>query len=186
MYTNIVAALKKAGLIDSYAFSLYLDDWGSKTGSIVFGGVDTAKYHGDLITVPVASFPSTKLQTAWAVMLDGVSLADASGTVKVAASNLSSYGPSLSSSSLHAPLTFSQHSSTPAHPSPPSHPPSPLRSTRTSAQFSPTPPAAQAVVCSRPAVLAPPTRLCSLPSAATARTLLSACPFRNSSCFRKE
>jgi hypothetical protein len=184
LYIDIVAALKNAGLIDSYAFSLYLDDWGSKTGSIVFGGVDTAKYHGDLITVPVASSPSTNLQTAWAVMLDGVSLADASGTIKVSTSNLSSYGTSPSSLSLHAPLTFSQRSSTPAHHSLPSHPPSPLRSTPTSAPFSPTLPAAPDAASSCHAVSAPPTRLCCLPSAATARTLLSASRFCSSSYFR--
>ena len=41
------------GLIKTQAYSLYLDDLASSTGSILFGGVDHAKYTGDLITVPV-------------------------------------------------------------------------------------------------------------------------------------
>ena len=52
-YPNIPQAMVSAGLINSPAYSLWLDNLGSATGSIMFGGVDTDKYHGDLATVPI-------------------------------------------------------------------------------------------------------------------------------------
>ena len=41
------------GIINSAAFSLYLNGKGSPLGSVLFGGVDTAKYEGELYTLPV-------------------------------------------------------------------------------------------------------------------------------------
>lgn len=52
-YPNLVQHLRAQGAIKSKAYSLWLDDLNSATGSILFGGVDTAKYHGDLITIPI-------------------------------------------------------------------------------------------------------------------------------------
>lgn len=43
------------GFIRSSAYSLWLNDLEANTGSILFGGVDTEKYHGDLRTLPVQS-----------------------------------------------------------------------------------------------------------------------------------
>lgn len=43
----------KDGLINSNAYSLWLNDLDANTGSILFGGVDTEKYHGKLETLPV-------------------------------------------------------------------------------------------------------------------------------------
>ena len=52
-YPNLPAALKNAGIINSNAYSLYLDDLDSSTGTLLFGGVDTSKYDGELTTFPV-------------------------------------------------------------------------------------------------------------------------------------
>jgi hypothetical protein len=52
-YNNLPAAIVAQGLIQSNAYSLWLNDLDSKTGSILFGGVDTAKYKGTLETLPV-------------------------------------------------------------------------------------------------------------------------------------
>ncbi|KAK3380018.1 aspartic peptidase domain-containing protein [Lasiosphaeria ovina] len=52
-YNNLPAAMAADGLIQSNAYSLWLNDLSSNTGSILFGGVDTEKYTGDLQTVPV-------------------------------------------------------------------------------------------------------------------------------------
>ncbi|KAA8572440.1 hypothetical protein EYC84_003060 [Monilinia fructicola] len=41
------------GLINSNAYSLWLNDLDASTGSILFGGVDTAHYHGQLETLPI-------------------------------------------------------------------------------------------------------------------------------------
>lgn len=45
-YPNLPEALKAAGHINKVAYSLYLND---NSGNIVFGGVDEAKFHGDLV-----------------------------------------------------------------------------------------------------------------------------------------
>jgi hypothetical protein len=52
-YPNVPYAMKAAGLIEVAAYSVWLNDMQSSTGSILFGGVDTAKYTGSLQTVPV-------------------------------------------------------------------------------------------------------------------------------------
>jgi hypothetical protein len=54
-YDNLPAKLTKEGLIPSNAFSLYLNDLDSNTGSILFGGIDTEQYEGDLHTLPIQS-----------------------------------------------------------------------------------------------------------------------------------
>lgn len=52
-YNNLPAQMVADGLINSNAFSLWLNDLDSSTGSILFGGVDTAQYHGQLETLPI-------------------------------------------------------------------------------------------------------------------------------------
>lgn len=65
-YANFPVALVKAGAIKSPAFSLWMDkhDTG-KNGKLLFGGVDTSKYTGELQTLPIASvhdqYPSLSL-----------------------------------------------------------------------------------------------------------------------------
>jgi len=53
IYPNLPQILVDRGTIRSNAYSLWLNDLDANTGSILFGGVDTAKYHGSLQTVPV-------------------------------------------------------------------------------------------------------------------------------------
>ena len=43
----------ESGLINSNAYSLWLNDLQENTGSILFGGVNKAKYHGNLETLPI-------------------------------------------------------------------------------------------------------------------------------------
>ena len=52
-YPNLPKAMVKQGLIKSNAYSLWLNDLAANTGSILFGGVDAAKYHGELKILPV-------------------------------------------------------------------------------------------------------------------------------------
>ncbi|TDZ37206.1 putative aspartic-type endopeptidase opsB [Colletotrichum spinosum] len=52
-YDNLPAKMASEGLIQSSAYSLYLNDLDASTGSILFGGVDTAHFTGDLKTIPV-------------------------------------------------------------------------------------------------------------------------------------
>ncbi|KAG4034372.1 hypothetical protein MFRU_003g03390 [Monilinia fructicola] len=52
-YDNLPAQMVTDGLINSNAYSLWLNDLDASTGSILFGGVDTAHYHGQLETLPI-------------------------------------------------------------------------------------------------------------------------------------
>lgn len=56
------------------------------TGSILFGGVDTAKYHGDLVVLPVQSTDGQYRE--FTVVLSSVSVLDCSGAVQFSQTNL--------------------------------------------------------------------------------------------------
>ena len=43
-YPSVVDQMVSEGLIATKAYSLYLDDLTAKTGNILFGGADTAKF----------------------------------------------------------------------------------------------------------------------------------------------
>lgn len=59
-YPNLPIALANAGLTNSLAYSLWLNDISASTGSILFGGINTAKYHGSLSTVPILPDPDSR------------------------------------------------------------------------------------------------------------------------------
>lgn len=52
-YPNLPQKLVDDGTIKSNAYSLWLNDLDASTGNILFGGVDTEKYHGELKTIPI-------------------------------------------------------------------------------------------------------------------------------------
>lgn len=52
-YSNIPHALKEQNLIAKAAYSLYLDSSSASQGSILFGGIDHAKYTGELIEIDI-------------------------------------------------------------------------------------------------------------------------------------
>jgi hypothetical protein len=52
-YANLPKAMVDDKLINSNAYSLWLNDLDANTGSILFGGVDSDKYIGDLETLPI-------------------------------------------------------------------------------------------------------------------------------------
>jgi hypothetical protein len=54
-YPNLPQALLNAGHIASNAYSLWLNDLDASTGEILFGGVNTEKYEGELATLPILS-----------------------------------------------------------------------------------------------------------------------------------
>lgn len=76
-YPTFPEQLVKHGLINLNAYSLFLNDLSSATGSIIYGGVDTAKIDGKLVTLPVPP-PSNEYeyQELWvnlnAVSYDGI------------------------------------------------------------------------------------------------------------------
>lgn len=53
IYPSIIDQMMSQKLINTKAYSLYLDDYEASTGSIIFGGLDSDKYHGNLIQLPI-------------------------------------------------------------------------------------------------------------------------------------
>ncbi|GAP82367.2 putative acid protease [Rosellinia necatrix] len=52
-YDNIIDLFVDQGLIDTRAYSLYLDDLYAETGTVLFGGIDTKKFIGQLKAVDI-------------------------------------------------------------------------------------------------------------------------------------
>lgn len=52
-YDNLPAKMKSEGKISSNAYSLWLNDLDANTGQILFGGVDTDQFTGELQTLPI-------------------------------------------------------------------------------------------------------------------------------------
>ncbi|KAL2887383.1 Acid protease [Ceratocystis lukuohia] len=58
LYPNLPATLVSDDIIKSSAYSIWLDDPDNNKGSLLFGGVDTAKYSGDFKRVDIIPDPS--------------------------------------------------------------------------------------------------------------------------------
>ncbi|KAI9810989.1 MAG: hypothetical protein M1827_005720 [Pycnora praestabilis] len=52
-YPNVPQLMANQGIIQSNAYSLWLNDLDASQGSILFGGVDSDKYQGELQTLPI-------------------------------------------------------------------------------------------------------------------------------------
>jgi hypothetical protein len=71
-YNNLPAKLAADGTIQSNAYSLWLNDLDASTGSILFGGVDTAQYTGSLSTLPIQT--QNGVHSEFLITLTGVAL----------------------------------------------------------------------------------------------------------------
>ncbi|KAG5361014.1 Candidapepsin-3 [Yarrowia sp. B02] len=61
-YPNFPIALKNAGYIDRIVYSLYLDSGSATTGTLLLGGIDTAKFDGSLVYLPLADSDGMDVQ----------------------------------------------------------------------------------------------------------------------------
>ncbi|KAB8237867.1 hypothetical protein ETB97_012911 [Aspergillus alliaceus] len=75
-YANLPQAMVKNGLIRSNAYSLWLNDLGADTGSILFGGVNKGKYRGELQTLPIQTING--VYSEFIIALTGISLSSPS------------------------------------------------------------------------------------------------------------
>lgn len=78
-YPSIIDQLVSQDLIPSKAYSLYLDDLETSTGSILFGGIDTDKYTGALITLPVQPDADTGTISSFTVAWTSLSITGEAG-----------------------------------------------------------------------------------------------------------
>ncbi|KAK5118615.1 hypothetical protein LTR85_008080 [Meristemomyces frigidus] len=82
-YANVPAKMVEDGLIGSNAYSLWLNDLDSSTGSILFGGVNTDKFSGELQTIPIIA--EDGIYAEFIIALTAVGMNGTSGSI---ASNL--------------------------------------------------------------------------------------------------
>jgi hypothetical protein len=83
-YPSIIDSMVSQGLISSKAYSLYLNDLEASTGSIIFGALDSDKYHGNLVQMPVIPTTLRNGSTVYydfAVALTGFSMTGQAGNV---------------------------------------------------------------------------------------------------------
>lgn len=82
-YPTVVDNMVQNGLINRKAYSLYLNSYNQSYGSIVFGGVDTTKYTGDLVALPLQPGPNDEGTIEFFVTLSKVTFTDAKGASTV-------------------------------------------------------------------------------------------------------
>ncbi|KAG0679216.1 hypothetical protein C6P40_002284 [Pichia californica] len=59
-YENLPLKLKSEGFINLVSYSVYLNDTESSSANILFGAIDTNKYSGDLVALPIVNTLSSK------------------------------------------------------------------------------------------------------------------------------
>lgn len=79
-YQNLPALMMNQGHIATNAYSLWLNDLDASTGSILFGGIDTQKYVGDLTRIPVVKDNVTDQYDSFIVALTSIQAVSSSGT----------------------------------------------------------------------------------------------------------
>ncbi|KAK6530862.1 hypothetical protein TWF281_007698 [Arthrobotrys megalospora] len=79
-YPGLVQSLVSNGFINSHAYSLYLNDQESNKGSVLFGGIDTKKYTGKLIGLPIQLERGSNVPKDFLVALSSVGFIGENGT----------------------------------------------------------------------------------------------------------
>ncbi|KAJ2988205.1 hypothetical protein NUW58_g4102 [Xylaria curta] len=79
LYPNLPVVMRNEGRIKTNAYSLWLNDLGASTGNILFGGIDTDKYMGDLIRVNVQKDARSGQFTSFTVHLTSLQAHSSTG-----------------------------------------------------------------------------------------------------------
>ncbi|RYP03341.1 hypothetical protein DL765_010532 [Monosporascus sp. GIB2] len=80
IYPNLPIQMQHEGLITTIAYSLWLNDLDASTGNILFGGIDTEKYKGDLTCINIYVDPRTGAFTSFRVALTSMQAISDSGS----------------------------------------------------------------------------------------------------------
>jgi hypothetical protein len=78
-YNNLPILLVNQGYIQSAAYSLWINGGQSPAGTILFGGVDTDKFYGSLVTLPFVVGPFDTGVQEFFVILQGIQMSNGSG-----------------------------------------------------------------------------------------------------------
>ncbi|KAI1163555.1 aspartic peptidase domain-containing protein [Nemania serpens] len=79
-YPNIIDLFVNQDLIDSKTYSLYLNDLAAETGTILFGGLDTKKFIGQLKAVDILPDVNSKMYSSFTVTLDSLRISSGSSS----------------------------------------------------------------------------------------------------------
>ncbi|KAK7961852.1 uncharacterized protein PG986_002677 [Apiospora aurea] len=79
-YKNLPVQMMEEGLISTNAYSLWLNDLDASTGQILFGGVDTEKYEGEMSVVNVQMDSQTGAFTSFIVSMTSLTANSPSGS----------------------------------------------------------------------------------------------------------
>lgn len=79
IYDNLPVVMRNEGHIKTNAYSLWLNDLDASKGNILFGGIDTEKYMGDLIRVNVDEDARAQNFTSFQVRLTSLEAHSSSG-----------------------------------------------------------------------------------------------------------
>lgn len=79
-YDNLPVQMQNEGLIATNAYSLWLNDLDASTGSILFGGIDTDKYEGDLSRLDVIPDETSGRYSSFIVYLTSLTANSTSGS----------------------------------------------------------------------------------------------------------
>lgn len=80
-YSSIIDSLMSQGFTNTKAYSLWLNDLDSNTGSVLFGGVDTKKYQGSLTGLPIQKNAQSDSYTDFTVVMSSLSYTSTAGKV---------------------------------------------------------------------------------------------------------
>ncbi|KAK7208218.1 aspartic peptidase domain-containing protein [Myxozyma melibiosi] len=75
-YSGLLRSMVDQGYINSRVYSLYLNDLDAPTGDVLFGGINRAKYDGDLVVLPIQKEDGQTNHTRFLVTLEGVEIGD--------------------------------------------------------------------------------------------------------------
>lgn len=84
-YPSVLDNMLAQGHIASRSYALWLDDLNdaSSTGTILFGGVDTEKYLGSLIALPIQPDSQTGTRSTFTVAMTGLQISTGSGSPNI-------------------------------------------------------------------------------------------------------
>ncbi|KAK0655846.1 acid protease [Cercophora newfieldiana] len=80
IYPNIIEQLTAQKIIGVRAYSLYLNDRRSSSGTILFGGIDTNKFIGPLHIVPILKSFGLNVHTAFEIAFTGLGVTYTNGS----------------------------------------------------------------------------------------------------------
>lgn len=78
-YRTVIENLVEQGSIGRAAYSVWLNDLQADDGTILFGGIDTTKYYGSLVTFPIVPAFDERTRSHYAIGLGSVSIQNGTG-----------------------------------------------------------------------------------------------------------